>query len=783
MKKLLVAIILFSLSMASIPDYRSINKFNLGSPGSFEAGLGGFDNPALLSNYAQNDLIYYKGTDVTGLSFVWPNLSYNKLMYSSSQGNFTDHMLALSMGSRQFSLGYGNGWYDGLNYLNRINYQSYGLMWRFTPNISMGWTGKYSTVDNDQYMELAYRPFADDRVTAYLDMSRYNSIQTTSSIGIVYKPLPNMSLFAKIDNEGQYTLGFGYQLGNLLFWTSPAGWGLRNGEAPEIHKAGMLSQKKFVKIDLTSTIEYQPSVIFSQNQDLLSLLDNIHQTALDQGVYGIAVNLGSNDMSPAFTYEIYKELKLCKQNGKKIVIFIEDTEMFNYLIASLGDTIIIDPLATLTLSGFISGKTYLKGLLAKLGIGYEEWRFFKYKSAYETLTRENMSMADKEQEQAIVQGLYYYWKTEVAKNRNISGNILDQIIHEEVMLSAKTAKEYKLVDLAGRWTDVDDILKVIENKDADYMEPSSYWSANLPQPRNYWEDKPKIALIYAVGICDLDSGINAHDLSVQLKEYIKDDSIKAIVIRVDSPGGSAMAADMVAQEVKTCTENKPIIVSQGDVAASGGYWLSMYGKRIFTTPFTIAGSIGVIGGWAYNNGLKQKLGLSTDYVAEGKHADLGFGMWIPLLGSLPDRNLDKDEKLIIKKSILADYDTFVTKVAEGRNLNKKDVESIAQGRVWLGYKTVKLRLADETGDLIDALNYAKKMAKIPEQTLVELVEYPNRPFINFEQLLATHHSFVKTADVKIYEDFRYRLKHSGRTLVMLPFEYYPYKITDHFSGK
>lgn len=757
------------LAESSILDYRTINQFSLGSPAVSEAGLGGLDNPALLSDYDQADLIYYSNANTTGLHFVLPNLAYGKVMHSRAQGDFTDHILAFSAGSRELSFGLGKGWFDGQNVLNRENYESYGFVYRPTAYISVAGSKKYAASDCDEYLEVAWRPFGTNQLSSYVDYSRYNQDLASYGLGLNYKPIQALSLFAKVNDKSTYSLGLSFQLDSLLWWTNSAGFGFRNAERINEAPLFKLPQKRYMKLDLNQPVEYHSSVFFSKSQSLLSVLDRIHQAAEDNGVDGVAVNFAGSYLTPAFAYEIHKELAYCKAHGKKVVVFLEQAGIVDYGVASVADYMVIDPVGSLSFQGFVLSRTYLKGLLAQLGIGFEEWRYFKYKSGKESYSRESMSEADREQKQVLLRGMFESWQSAVMANRAIPSINIEHLMNDEIALSALSAKKEKLVDATGRWIDIDDILKKYEKSEISYTEPALRFAESELDHRDSWENKPQMALLYAVGVCDTETGIKAYDLARQLRCFIKDDDIKAIVIRVDSPGGSAVAADMVAEEIRTCTSNKPIIISQGDQAASGGYWLSMYGKKILTTPFTYTGSIGVIGGWFYNTGLKKTLGLSTDYVAIGKHADLSVGMF----GFLPDRNLDSDEQSKIKSNILESYNGFIERVGSGRNLSTANVDSIGQGRVWLGSDAIKQNLADDLGNLMDALLLAKKMAHIAPDKSIDLLQYPEQTLFDFSGGMDGQTStLLELANSKVYQDLMFRFKHRGEATMMLPFGEY-----------
>ncbi len=214
----------------------------------------------------------------------------------------------------------------------------------------------------------------------------------------------------------------------------------------------------------------------------------------------------------------------------------------------------------------------------------------------------------------------------------------------------------------------------------------------------------------------MDSGIRARWLEGVLRGLAKDRSVKAVVFRVDSPGGDGLASDVVAEALKAVAKEKPVVVSQGQVAASGGYWISMYGDTILAGPTTLTGSIGVIAGWIYDKGFSGKLGMSSDLVKRGDHADLGFGVTLPLLGiQVPARNLSAEERREAEKFVLRWYDRFVSKVAAGREMPEARVREIAQGRVWSGTQGRENGLVDRIGGLDAAIDLARHMAGVEDQ--------------------------------------------------------------------
>jgi protease-4 len=260
--------------------------------------------------------------------------------------------------------------------------------------------------------------------------------------------------------------------------------------------------------------------------------------------------------------------------------------------------------------------------------------------------------------------------------------------------------------------------------------------------------------------------MNARRLSVLLMKLAEDNTVKAVVLRVDSPGGSAVAADLVAEAVRKLKESKPVIVSQGGVAASGGYWVSMHGDAIVASPFTLTGSIGVIGGWFYDKGFNEKLGLSTGLVQSGLHADLGFGFL------LPDRNLTEAERKRMELQLAAVYDRFTAGVAEGRALSGERVEELAQGRIWSGIAALNLGLVDELGGLEQALALAGEHAGLEEEVQIRIVEYPRAPKFVLPGLirLAAGAPPAPSFPDPLLESLKFRLRHNGEPLLLLPLE-------------
>jgi protease-4 len=298
--------------------------------------------------------------------------------------------------------------------------------------------------------------------------------------------------------------------------------------------------------------------------------------------------------------------------------------------------------------------------------------------------------------------------------------------------------------------------------------------------RGLFSRPPVIAVIYANGVTDMEQGMAARNIANTIKEVSEHKRVKAIVVRINSPGGSAEAADYIAEAIKKAKEKVPVVVSMGSVAASGGYWASMTATRVIASPVTLTGSIGVIGSWFYDKGLKNKLGLTVDTMQRGPHADLMSGIL------LPHRNLNQGEEARFRENILDLYDSFTAKVASNRGMELERVEALAQGRVYSGLGAFNAGLIDGIGGLDDALRIARELAGIPEDKKVAYGEYPKPKLFDkmMDRLSRQVSTYTKTTTVagaaalaadlflpaQLLDDLRFRIAHNGQVMPILPMD-------------
>ncbi len=780
---LLIAIV---FSYGAMPTFYEHNKFLLASPGALYVGLYGYDNPALLTYLHQFDLAFICSDQIgdwndfnewmvlTGI----PNLGFTINRKKLPTKNLNSYNLALALGNKKHSLGIGYEWSD-----SDANILKIGSLSRPVRYLSIGITGSFASSGGDReiYFDLGLRPRGDEKITFFTDCAIHKGIELKESFwsaGLAIEPLPGFRITARYFNDRSITLGINFSLGRTgLIIQSHFNsnqkyqyntYGIRLGAYDRNIFRSLGKKNNYLELNLNGTLKYQRYLLFDKSNTLLSVIKTIEFAKNDPAITGIAINLSGLDISAEMIWELREKLRDFKSRNKHIVVYIDEAEIMDYYLASIADRIVIDPQGGINLQGLLMGRVYFKNALNKLGIEVDEWRYFKYKSAAETFSRDRMSEADREQRQAIIDDIYYTIKNDICLARGFTGEKFEQLVNELTFFLPKDAIEENLVDTVGRWNEVKEITKRLEGKNIKFVDKASLTCHQLPKD-NYWGEKPKIAVIYGLGECAMDTGIKARSLIKDIEWTTERKDIKAVVFRVDSPGGSALASDIVAEAIKKCQKKKPVIVSQGGVAGSGGYWLSMYGDTIVAAPFTITGSIGVIGLWLYNKDLNERLGLSTDFVKAGEHADLGFGFTYPFLGQLPDRNLTESEKKKMEISIKSLYQEFVIKVAKGRKKKTEEIEEIAQGRIWSGIKSKEIGLVDIIGGIETAIMIAKEKAHIPPDEDVTIIELPKPQLIapNLFQPKIIHTNKEYAEFIKYLQ---FLAEHNGDALVIMPLE-------------
>ena len=538
-------------------------------------------------------------------------------------------------------------------------------------------------------------------------------------------------------------------------------------------------------LELNLNPEYRGNP-FAKPKPPLEVFRVIERATNDKNVQGIVLNIAYVHGDKDYLWELRSMLEKFKANGKKICAYINYADIDVYCLASVADKIVMDDLGNLNILGYAIGRGYARHALDKLGIGVRELRYFEYKSAAETFTRDSMSEADRRQYNDYLDDTFNLTRDTLKNARNWTDEKFNLVLNKNFIYSANSAHADGLIDFIGKRDAVHQAIMEIEGKyvgsfklygDSDSSIMGSNTAYSLPKARNFFGRKPPVvAVVYANGETSMTQGMEAIKLAKIICELAGKKNVRAIVLRVNSPGGSAEAADLVDDAVRYAKQRKPVVVSMGQVAASGGYWVAMNASHIVANPYTITGSIGVIGSWFYDNGLNSKLGLNIDTLQRGDHADLLTGVLFPR------RNLTSQEEERYRNYIIDLYHVFTKKAAAGRGMAPEKLETFAQGRIFSGLRAKETGLVDSTGGLSDALRIALELAVIPKKKTVRYEEYPKPKFIDkllgSLPLSSVFAKSKKTETVEFFADFllpdvnlRYRLENNGRVMPILPLDF------------
>ena len=512
-----------------------------------------------------------------------------------------------------------------------------------------------------------------------------------------------------------------------------------------------LTPQTIVKIDLAENISEAPaknpmagfdfaSMTMAKNTHLLKVLQAIEAAKNDSRVKGIYLNfIGMGDITTGSMEEIHAALVDFKQSGKFVVAYNEGYSQGSYYLASVADKIYLHPQGHFSWSGLANTSIFFKGTLDKLGLKAEVFRptTCKYKSAVEPYIRTEMSPENRAQMQMIVDDMWGALVNTIAECRGLDAKDLMKWADELVITQPEDALKYKLVD--GLIYEDE-----MEAKFAEYgVEKGAKEEYNIVSLGEYMVlnpalaqfNTPAVGIIYAEGAIYDGAGDDDNVYSINLVDVIKkarkDKEVKAVVLRVNSPGGSALASDVIWREIELLRKEKPVIVSMGSYAASGGYYISSCADAIIADKMTLTGSIGVFGMlYEGEDMLKNKLGITTDVVKTGSSADFGANVMGIGVRKFTDR-----ERMTLIRSVDKVYETFTSHVSNGRNLPMDKVLDIAQGRVWSGSRALELGLVDANGGLREAIAVAADKAGITEKFQVKEVLEEMSPMAQMMQTL------------------------------------------------
>ena len=568
-------------------------------------------------------------------------------------------------------------------------------------------------------------------------------------------------------------------LGIAVIWIA-----LRKGE-PTIRNNSVLALR------VTGTLpDYSPDDPFKKffggpDQSLTGLIMQFKKAKVDNRIKAIVLDIDLSGVGWAKAEEIRDAITDFRSSGKPVYAFIELGLNKEYYIATACDKIIVAPPGELFINGLAADVMFFRGSLDKLGVYPDIYQIGKYKSAGDMFTQKQMTDAHREYINSMLDDLFNRYVNTIAQARKKTPDEVRTLI-DNAPYSGLKAKEAGLIDDVIYHDELENqIKKQLGYKDTDTFAPVRGVDYRDVSPESLGLNQgERIAVIYATG--DIGSGssqqspsgdqsIGSDTLAKAMRDAAADNTIKAIVLRVDSPGGSGLASDIIWHAVEEANRKKPVVVSMGDVAASGGYYISASASKIIAQPSTITGSIGVVAGKPVMRGFYDWLGISNEYVLRGKNA----GMF------RETEKFSDEERAKFEEWIKTTYyNDFVPKVAKGRKKDPQYIDSIAQGRVWTGGQAKERGLVDEFGGLDRAIDVAKELAKIPANKGVERVILPY-PTTFLQQLLSgggensnTQLAQQRMVYASLPEDARRALRYmammdkmkNGDTMLVMPFD-------------
>ena len=464
--------------------------------------------------------------------------------------------------------------------------------------------------------------------------------------------------------------------------------------------------------------DYPTARSLFQKEEPLSLWgisQALREAAGDSRIDGLLMSVSSPGMGMAKSDEFLGMLKEFRKAGKKVHVYLEVPTLKDYYLASEADTVTLMPSGELLFTGLSFETVFLKNLFQKIGVTADFVHTGDYKTAGNTFTESAYTPAHREIMDSLLDSFYSRFAEVIGQRRGLDRNAFDAMVDKGIILPEE-ALETKLVERLAFRDQLEEALAG-EGKKLSKLPLSQY----IPRP-DQRKGSRNIAVVFLQGeIREGASGedplsgtiVGASTVADAIKEAAKDESVKALVLRVDSPGGSAIASDLILRALERAAAKKPLVISMGDYAASGGYWVSTSSSLIFADPLTLTGSIGVLAGKFSLKGLFEKVGISTDRVERGKYAHMFSS----------SEALSDEEKALLEKSVRGMYSRFLSKVAKARKMKVEDVDKIAQGRVWTGKDGVSNGLVDKIGGLQEALAEAMRLAKLSPST-AGVCEYP-----------------------------------------------------------
>ena len=512
----------------------------------------------------------------------------------------------------------------------------------------------------------------------------------------------------------------------------------------EKDEVAWVSENSVLELDLNSVIsdrspKFNQLKSFSDFGTVIAgmdkILGSINKAKEDDKIKGIKLRSGLISSGWAQAREIRKALAEFKTSGKFIYAYSDFMSQKGYYVSSVADSIFMNPLGVMELKGLSSEVLYYEDFQNQYGVKMEVIRHGKYKSAVEPYLQDQMSLENRTQIQGLLNAVWGTLRDEVSESRGLASNTIDALADDLVITDAGEALAQGLIDgLIYEKGFENKIKAALEIDAAEEYKVMSFNKINVRIKEYNKEITDRIAIVYAQGPILYTEGseeiIGKESINKAFEEILDSKKIKAVVLRIDSPGGDAMSSEIILNASRALKGKKPFVVSMGNVAASGGYYIACLADRIFADPMTVTGSIGVLAAFPNIRGIANKIGINAEQVMTHDNA-MGYSVFEPLSGGFKKSTIATIEKV---------YHTFKSRVAEGRSLSMEVVEEIAQGRVWSGKEAIQVGLVDALGGLKEAITAAAELAEIENYNLVDYPKYED----NLESIFFDAFAIAKT---------------------------------------
>ncbi len=507
--------------------------------------------------------------------------------------------------------------------------------------------------------------------------------------------------------------------------------------------SAFISENSVLNIDLNTSVRdrspaFNPFGFFTENANGIigmdAIIGSINKAKKDEKIKGIRLNSGLISSGWAQAREIRNCLNEFKKSGKFIYAYADFMSQKGYYVSSVADSIFMNPVGSIKLKGLSSEVLYFEDFQNQYGLKMEVIRHGKYKSAVEPFLQDKMSDENRAQIKGLLDAVWTTISDEIVDSRAISKKALEKMVEELTVTDAKEAITNGIIDALVYEDDFEKSIKAaLEIDKDDSINSVEFYELNTQMKTFDSDVKDQIAVIYANGPILYTSGteevIGKKALNQAFQEVETNKNIKGAVLRIDSPGGDAMTSEIILNAMRKLKGKKPLVVSLGNIAASGGYYIACLGDKIYASPMTITGSIGVLAAFPNMRGLAERIGINAEQVNSHKNA-MGYSLFEPLNDGFKNSTKSAIEKV---------YTTFKSRVSEGRSLNMEKVEDLSKGRIWSGKDAVENGLVDAIGGLEDAIQATAEMAAIENYNIDSYPKYENE----FEYIFLDALSFIR----------------------------------------